>query len=83
MSSKEQLPNPNQDPQMGRDLRGDTLAHYRPTTHTASEVEQSLHAEAPDAAIELTGAEIVWATLEGEGVREVFRLSRRRHSAGV
>ena len=31
----------------------------------------------------LTGAEIVWATLEGEGVREVFGYPGRRDFAGV
>ncbi len=64
-----ELPNPYQDPQMGLDRQGDSLAHYEPTTHPAAEVEHAVdHAET----IELTGAEIVWATLEGEGVREVF-----------
>jgi acetolactate synthase-1/2/3 large subunit len=69
MSDKQPLPNPNQDPQMGRSKQGDSLADYAPTAHTAQEVEQTLDS---DSGIELTGAEIVWATLEGEGVREVF-----------
>ena len=64
-----QLPNPNQDPQMGRDAHGDPLTHFDQPKHSVDEVEQSVHA---DATIELTGSEIVWATLEGEGVREVF-----------
>lgn len=65
----EQLPNPYQDPQMGLDAHGNSLAHYEPTSHPAAEVEHAVEAQE---AIELTGAEIVWATLEGEGVREVF-----------
>ncbi len=64
-----QLPNPNQDPQMGLDLHGDPLTHFAGPEHSAAEIEQSIHTHD---AIELTGAEIVWATLEGEGVREVF-----------
>ena len=31
----------------------------------------------------LTGAEIVWATLVGEGVDDRLRLSRRSDSAGL
>ncbi len=64
-----QLPNPNQDPQMGLDPHGDSLTQYKQPAHTVAEVEQSIRA---NATTELTGAEIVWATLEGEGVREVF-----------
>jgi acetolactate synthase-1/2/3 large subunit len=64
-----QLPNPNQDPQMGLDLHGAPLTGYRQPEHTVAEVEQAIHTQN---SIELTGAEIVWATLEGEGVREVF-----------
>ncbi len=61
----DELPNPNQDWQMGRGAAPPSLAPQ----HSREEV---LHAEHAEAVIELTGAEIVWATLEGEGVREVF-----------
>ncbi len=65
MSDTQQLPNPYQDPQMGR---GATPVPPSPL-HTQAQVEDTIHTPA---AIELTGSEIVWATLEGEGVREVF-----------
>ncbi|RRA50129.1 biosynthetic-type acetolactate synthase large subunit [Acidipila sp. EB88] len=54
---------------MGLSTHGDALADYQPSTHPAAEVEHAVEAHQP---ISLTGAEIVWATLEGEGVREVF-----------
>ncbi len=57
-----ELPNPMQDWQMSR---GTPPAPPAPR-HTHEEI---VEAHAP---IDLTGAEIVWATLEGEGVREVF-----------
>ena len=57
-----ELPNPMQDWQMAR---GTPAAPPAPR-HTHEEI---VEAHAP---IDLTGAEIVWATLEGEGVREVF-----------
>ncbi len=65
MSDTQQLPNPYQDPQMGR---GATPIPPSPQ-HTQAQVEDTIHTPT---AIELTGSEIVWATLEGEGVREVF-----------
>ncbi len=55
------LPNPMQDWQMAR---GTPAAPPAPR-HTHDEITR-------EAEIELTGSEIVWATLEGEGVREVF-----------
>lgn len=65
MSDMQELPNPYQDPQMGR---GATPLPPSPL-HTQAQVEDTIHTPAT---IELTGSEIVWATLEGEGVREVF-----------
>ncbi len=62
MSDRRELPNPMQDGQMGRG----TPAAPPALRHTHEEI---VHAHTP---IDLTGAEIVWATLEGEGVREVF-----------
>ena len=54
-------PNPMQDPQSGNELEQKATA--------AHNAEARAHASATP---QLTGAEIVWATLEGEGVREVF-----------
>jgi acetolactate synthase-1/2/3 large subunit len=65
MSDTHELPNPDQDPQMGRPAP----AMPAPPKHTQGQVEDAIHSLATT---ELTGAEIVWATLEGEGVREVF-----------
>ncbi len=65
MSSSNELPNPMQDWQMGR---GAQAAPPAPR-HSHQDVETAVQT---DSTIELTGAEIVWATLEGEGVREVF-----------
>jgi acetolactate synthase-1/2/3 large subunit len=65
MSDQQKLPNPYQDPQMGRPAPAVTAA----PEHTQAQVEDAIHAQATT---ELTGAEIVWATLEGEGVTEVF-----------
>ncbi len=65
MNSSNERPNPMQDWQMGRGAQPAPAA----PRHTHDEVMQAEHTTA---AIELTGAEIVWATLEGEGVREVF-----------
>ncbi|HEY0784883.1 MAG TPA: biosynthetic-type acetolactate synthase large subunit [Acidobacteriaceae bacterium] len=56
-------PNPDQDPQAGDE---------RQQQQTAARNAQSLADASPDAPPQLTGAEIVWATLEGEGVGEVF-----------
>ncbi len=56
-----ELPNPMQDWQMGRNTPPAPPA----PRHTHDEITHA-------AAINLTGSEIVWATLEGEGVREVF-----------
>ena len=61
MSDTRQLPNPNQDPQ--RDPGASPATSAPRHTHEEIQAQQT---------IELTGAEIVWATLEGEGVREVF-----------
>ena len=69
MSDTVNLPNPFQDPQMGLDPQGAPLTHFAQPRHTASEIEDAKDAETP---IELTGSEIVWATLAGEGVCEVF-----------
>ena len=65
MSDQHELPHPMQDWQMGH---GAVSAPPVPK-HTHEEVAEVREAHG---AIELTGAEIVWATLEGEGVREVF-----------
>ena len=65
MSDTHELPNPGQDGQMGRGVKAAAPA----PRHSHEDVEQAVQA---DSAIELTGAEIVWATLEGEGVAEVF-----------
>ena len=55
------LPNPNQDPQAGPNAaRG---VFQQPDAHAQLEAESTT---------QLTGAEILWATLEAEGVREVF-----------
>jgi len=59
------IPNPNQDPQAGNQRQQDQLQQHS-AQHRA---EAEAHG---DATPQLTGAEIVWATLEGEGVREVF-----------
>ncbi len=64
-----ELPNPMQDWQMGSTAQRGASPAPAAVHHTHDEV---IVAEQTDAAIELTGAEIVWATLEGEGVREVF-----------
>ncbi len=61
MSDTHELPNPGQDWQMGRGAKPAPPA----PRHTHEEIQAAQ-------TIELTGAEIVWATLEGEGVREVF-----------
>jgi acetolactate synthase I/II/III large subunit len=54
-------PNPMQDPQAGNEVEQHKVVEHN--------VQARHHASA---APQLTGAEIVWATLEGEGVREVF-----------
>jgi len=59
------IPNPNQDPQAGNQRQQDQLQQQSATRRA----EADAHG---DATPQLTGAEIVWATLEGEGVREVF-----------
>ncbi len=64
-----ELPNPYQDWQMGTNAQGDAQASYEPTPEPVEAIERAVEAQQT---IELTGAEIVWATLEGEGVREVF-----------
>ena len=64
-----QLPNPNQDPQMGLDPQGAPLTDFDASPHTSGELQRAQTSEQP---IELTGSEIVWATLVGEGVQEVF-----------
>jgi len=65
MTDPQQLPNPYQDPQMGRGTINLPPAPF----HTQAQVEDTIHTQST---IQLTGSEIVWATLEGEGVREVF-----------
>ncbi len=57
------LPNPNQDP------------HAAPASVSRGAFQQPAPAPAeahPESFTQLTGAEIFWATLEAEGVREVF-----------
>ena len=58
-------PNPNQDPQAGNEREQQQVK-----VQSAAKLAQA--AVQADATPQLTGAEIVWATLEGEGVREVF-----------
>jgi acetolactate synthase-1/2/3 large subunit len=57
------VPNPDQDPQAGNE---------REQQQVKAESEAKRAEAHADAKPQLTGAEIVWATLEGEGVREVF-----------
>jgi acetolactate synthase-1/2/3 large subunit len=65
MTGPQETPNPYQDPQAGNERE---QARVRQQSN-AKRAEAATHAEAPP---QLTGSEIVWATLEGEGVREVF-----------
>ena len=60
-----ETPNPGQDPQAGNEREQQQLRAQSAARRAAA----ASHADAPP---QLTGAEIVWATLEGEGVREVF-----------
>ena len=69
MSDQHELPHPMQDWQMGRTAETGAAPAPAAPKHTHEEVAEVREAHG---AIELTGAEIVWATLEGEGVREVF-----------
>ncbi len=59
------MPNPDQDPQAGNEREQQQVRHESEATRA----DAAAHA---DTRPQLTGAEIVWATLEGEGVREVF-----------
>ena len=65
MANTDSTPNPYQDPQAGNEREQQQVR----AASAAKLAEAAAHA---DATPQLTGAEIVWATLEGEGVREVF-----------